>query len=115
MTAALAIALAMLATSTMAEVVLVPGIGARTVVPCCGNNPNAPKVYVPGPHDRPALGPYYRGAAHRPVLGTALGRAVADVAAAGGSIIWGRDSRVPSLARSRSSSACPPEGGNTMN
>ena len=65
-TAAPAIALAMLATPAMAEVVLVPGIGARTVVPCCGNNPNAPKIYVPGPHDRPALGPYYRGAAPRP-------------------------------------------------
>ena len=73
----------MLATPTKAEVVLVPGIGARTVVPCCRNNPNAPKVYIPGPHDRPALGPYYRGAA-----------AVADVAAAGGSIIWPRDRRV---------------------
>ena len=67
-TAAPAIALAMLATSTMAEVVLVPGIGARTVVPCCRNNPNAPKVYIPGPHDRPALGPYYRGAAPSPML-----------------------------------------------
>ena len=65
-TAAPAIAFAMLATPAMAEVVLVPSIGARTVVPCGGKNPNAPKVYVPGPHDRPALGPYYRGAAHRP-------------------------------------------------
>ena len=63
---ALAIALAMFATPAMAKIVIVPGVGARTVVPCCGNNANAPKVYVPGPHNRPSLGAYYRGAAPRP-------------------------------------------------
>jgi hypothetical protein len=39
----LAIALAMLATPALAEVVLVPGVGARTVVPFCGNSPRAPR------------------------------------------------------------------------
>jgi hypothetical protein len=33
----------MLATPAMAEIVLDPGVGARTVVPCCGNHPNAPR------------------------------------------------------------------------
>ena len=65
-TAALAIALAMLATPGMAEIVVVPGVGARTAVPCCGGGARAPRVYVPGPYDGPALGPYYRGAAPRP-------------------------------------------------
>jgi hypothetical protein len=37
----------MLATPAMAEIVLDPGVGVRTVVPCCGNHPNAPRVYVP--------------------------------------------------------------------
>ena len=51
----------MLATPAMAEIVFVPGVGARTAVPCCGNDPRAPRVYVPGPHDGPPIGPYYRG------------------------------------------------------
>jgi hypothetical protein len=57
----LVIALSMLATPAMAEIVIVPGVGARTAVPCCANNPRAPRVYVPGPHDGPPIGPYYRG------------------------------------------------------
>jgi hypothetical protein len=60
-TTTLVIALAMLATPAMAEIVFVPGVGARTAVPCCGNNPRAPRVYVPGPQAGPPIGPYYRG------------------------------------------------------
>jgi hypothetical protein len=60
-TAPLAIALAMLATPAMAEIVLVPGVGARTVVTCCGNHPNAPRVYAPGPNEGPPIGPHSHG------------------------------------------------------
>ena len=51
----------MLATPAMAEIVLDPGVGARTGVPCCGNNPNAPRGYAPGPKLGPPIGPHYRG------------------------------------------------------
>ena len=57
----LAIALTMLATHAMAEIVFVPGVGARTAVPYCGSSPRAPRVYVPGPYDGPPIAPHYRG------------------------------------------------------
>jgi hypothetical protein len=47
------VALALLANPAMAATVVVPGVGARTAVPCCGNNPRAPRVYVPGPNNGP--------------------------------------------------------------
>ena len=43
-----------------ADPVFVPGLGWR-MGPCCIDDPQQPRVYVPGPFDRPAIGPYYRG------------------------------------------------------
>jgi hypothetical protein len=53
------VALVLLANPAMAATVVVPGVGARTAVPCCGNNPRAPRVYVPGPNNGPPIEPHY--------------------------------------------------------
>jgi hypothetical protein len=55
----LVITLAMHANPAVAATVFVPGVGARTAVPCCGSNPRAPRVFAPGPSNGPPIEPNY--------------------------------------------------------